>query len=150
MKGLVTQTLLLFFFSASLAGACPNVSGIYALGEQTLMKYQQVGCESLIRTLGLIESDGKQTFSDKSDKFQLDRSPLCHPYNKCESIVSTANTLNFSLNFSGGVRTDNHGDCSQHSYSLSNDENGNLKAVFYSDRCSDGFSGTVIKTFSKN
>lgn len=148
MKFLMIMVGSLFLESIASATVCPNISGSFSAGPTLYIGYEQTDCSFLKRYWGTVSADGSIDFNfDK--QFPLDGTPICSSSGACESAQSTSDSIFFSLNFNGGVKTDDHGSCNHRGYQLSKDSTGSLIATFSVFACSDGFKGTIIKKFSK-
>lgn len=131
------------FAISTTAVACPDISGNYMNNDGLPVKYTQKGCETLTRYIGDVDAKGAITFPATGMSFVMNGKPNCGIRNFCTTVIPTAKTLQFTLNFEGGVVTDEHGECSQKGYDLSLDDDGNLVAEYEVSNCADKFAGSV-------
>jgi hypothetical protein len=137
------------FTASTSAMACPDISGTYMSADGVPVKYAQQGCETLTRYIGDVDEKGAVTFPAAGMNFVMDGKPNCGIRNFCTSVTPAADSLQFKLNFEGGVATDEHGQCSQKGYDLSLDDDGNLVAEYQVSNCTDKFAGSVRKVSRK-
>jgi hypothetical protein len=118
-------------------------------GDGLALRYKQSGCSTITRFLGEKRADGTMDFPEPGTTFVMDGQPSCGVRNACTTVTPRAEGLEFKLNFTGGVQTDEHGQCSHTGYVLSVDQTGNLLADFNVTHCTDKFAGTARKTFRR-
>jgi hypothetical protein len=114
-----------------------------------VVKFEQVGCASLVETTGLISlSDSTISWSEPKI-FSLDGTPLCNAHAACESAKADEDSILFHSNFNKSVVTNDHGRCFQNSYAVRKAPSGYLEAQFAVSSCSDGYAGKSLKVFSQ-
>lgn len=131
------------------AWACPDVSGAYIGSDGLALQYRQSGCSAITRFLGEPRANGRMDFPEPGTTFAMDGQPSCSSRKICTTVIARPNGIEFKLNFTGGVATDTHGQCSHTGYILWVDQAGNLLADFNVTHCSDKFTGVARKTFRR-
>lgn len=139
----------LVWSSLAFAATCPDLSGTYKVANNLVMKLEQTECLQIVRTMGSVSEDGIVTYSGHLEAFNLSGTPVCNPQNLCESATSTQDSINFKKNYDGPVSSQTHGRCTQRSYNLSKDVDGNLTSVFQVYGCQDKYVGAVTTVYSK-
>lgn len=142
-------TLLVFTMASMNAMACPDISGSYISAENLPIKYIQQECKTLTRFMGEIDRNGNVKFDETGLSLVMNGKPNCGIRNFCTTVTPHADRIEVTLNFNSGVRTDEHGQCSQTGYDMALDKDGNLVADFQVTNCEDKFKGTARKTFKK-
>lgn len=137
-----------YFLLPSLVSACVNISGEYAITENTVLRIEQKDCEALTKVMGIVSSDGTVQYLN-AQTLPLDGSFLCNRQNLCESAKPILNAIELTRNYDGTVGTEAHGRCLQRSNSLSRDGSGNLTSTFQVSKCQDGYAGSATKVFPK-
>lgn len=136
-------------FVNAAAPQCPDISGVYKVADDTVMKLEQVNCLTLTKSFGKIESDESITYNSHAFEYALNGTPLCDRRHRCQQAFRMSNGIDFRANYVGTLATPDHGDCSEHSYTLSKDAIGNLISDFSVFDCSDGFKGHSFLDFPK-
>ena len=136
-------------FVSAAAPQCPDISGLYKVADNTVMKLEQVECLSLTKSYGTIESNGSITYNSHAFEYSLNGTPLCDRRHRCQQAFRMSDGIDFRANYVGTLTTSDHGDCSEHTYTLSKDSLGNLISTFSVFDCGDGFKGKSVLNFAK-
>ncbi|WP_413582335.1 hypothetical protein [Bdellovibrio sp. HCB288] len=146
------QKIIFFlsFLAASIASAnaCPQLTGLYQMAEGAVVKYESDGCERLIRWSGFTTKKGEIVISPEKTVYSLDGTPQCSGQ-RCQSPLVVENVIQFSLNYDGYVKSNEHGLCMHREYTIAVNTEGNLQTAYQVRDCDDGFSGEATKVFPR-
>jgi hypothetical protein len=134
--------------STSHANTCANLTGLFQMAEGAVVKFENDGCSRLIRWSGFTTKKGEIIISPEKLVYVLDGTALCTG-SRCQSAVIADEAIQFTLNYDGFVKTQDHGLCTHNEYKISINNEDNLQTDYQVHDCDDGFSGTTTKTFPR-
>lgn len=142
--------LFLSFMTASVsqAATCTDLTGLFQMTEGAVVKFENEGCNRLIRWSGFTTKKGEIVISPEKLVYVLDGTALCTGQ-RCQSAVLVDGRIQFTLNYDGYVKSKEHGLCIHKMYTTSINTDDNLQTEYQVHDCDDGFSGTTTKIFPR-